>query len=305
MNDRPQSLTAFLRRFPDDAACASYLHEKRWPDGFVCPACGACKGWELSSKRWTWECGECGRQTSVTAGTVMHRSKVSLRTWFLAAHIMATHSNGMSALQMQAHLGLGSYKTAWLLLHKLRRAMVNPERDLLVGDVEVDETTLPYRTKRDPVGGGQGRSTIGKMVVVGAVELLEGNAPGRIRLETVPDYSGSTLKGFIRDVVEPRSEIWTDGNESYAGMTGYSHHPRVIGNMAAHILMPWIHRVFSNLKRWAMGTYHGLRKKHIASYLDEFVFRWNRRRWRQVAFDKLLGLSVRIPPMGYRELVEG
>ena len=88
-------------------------------------------------------------------------------------------------------------------------------------------------------------------------------------------------------------------------MTGYSHHPRVIGNMAAHILMPWIHRVFSNLKRWAMGTYHGLRKKHIASYLDEFVFRWNRRRWRQVAFDKLLGLSVRIPPMGYRELVEG
>ena len=111
-NDRPPSLAAFLKRFPDEGACAEHLFRKRWPNGFVCPECGGVKGWELGTKRFTWECAACGRQTSVTAGTVMHGSKVPLRTWFLAAHLMATHSNGISALQMQAQLGLGSYKTA-------------------------------------------------------------------------------------------------------------------------------------------------------------------------------------------------
>src|SRR5215218_6515147 len=103
--DRPPSFTDFLRRFSDDRACADYLFQKRWPNGFVCPECGGAKGWELGIKKFTWECAACGRQTSVTAGIVMHRSKVALRTWFLAAHLMATHSNGLSALQMQAHLG--------------------------------------------------------------------------------------------------------------------------------------------------------------------------------------------------------
>jgi len=111
-HDRPPSLVAFLRRFPDDRACAADLFCKRWPNGFVCPDCGGVKGWALGTKKFTWECAVCARQTSVTAGTVMHRSKVPLRTWFLAAHLMATHSNGISALQMQAQLGLGSYKTA-------------------------------------------------------------------------------------------------------------------------------------------------------------------------------------------------
>ena len=142
-HDRPPSVTDFLRRFSDDRACADYLFQKRWPNGFICPECGGAKGWELGTKKFTWECAACGRQTSVTAGTVMHRSKVALRTWFLAAHLMATHSNGLSALQMQAHLGLGSYKTAWLLCHKLRRAMVDPEREPLAGVVEVDGPVLP------------------------------------------------------------------------------------------------------------------------------------------------------------------
>src|SRR5947208_3696082 len=129
--DRPMSRAAFDARFPDRAACARYLAAKRWPDGFVCPACGVCKGWELETKPFTWECCGCHRQTSVTAGTVMHRSKLPLRTWFAAIHQLASHSNGISAEQAQAQFGIGSYKTAWLLLHKLRRAMVSPERSLL------------------------------------------------------------------------------------------------------------------------------------------------------------------------------
>jgi predicted RNA-binding Zn-ribbon protein involved in translation (DUF1610 family)/transposase-like protein len=295
-DNRPPSLHEFMERFPDDSACAAYLERHRWPSGFMCPACGSCVGWKLQSKRWTWECRDCGHQTSVTAGTVMHGSKVPLRTWFLAAHLLATHSNGMSALQLQAKLDLGSYKTAWLLLHKLRRAMVAPDRSMLAGDVEVDETTIPFRTLDDPVAGGQGRSPIGKLVVIGAVELLPNDKPGRIRLQVVPDYRGETLKGFIRESVARGSHIWSDGNKSYHGLQGYGHTPRVIGKMAAHILMPWIHRVFSNLKRWGLGVFHGFRKKYLNAYLNEYVFRWNRRHNYRSAFERLVGIGIAMAP---------
>lgn len=169
-HDRPLSRAQFEARFADDAACARHLAARRWPGGFVCPACGAAKGWELKGKRFTRECAACARQTSVTAGTVLHRSHLAL-TWVLAAHIVTSHSNGISALQLQARLGLGSYKTAWLLLHKLRRAMVDPDRSLLEGAVEIDETDIPLRRKAEPPAGGQGRSHRGKMLVAGAVEL--------------------------------------------------------------------------------------------------------------------------------------
>lgn len=301
-DNRPPSLAEFTTRFPTDDACAAYLEIRRWPDGFVCPECGSHRGWKLQTKRWTWECQDCGRQTSVTAGTVMHGSKVPLRTWFLAAHLLATHSNGMSALQLQAKLSLGSYKTAWLLLHKLRRAMVAPDRTPLSGDVEVDETTIPYRTKDEPVAGGQGRSQIGKIAVIGAVELLEGNKPGRIRLEVVPDYKGPTLKGFIERNVRRGSHIWTDDNKSYYGLQGYGHTPRVIGKMAAHVLMPWIHRVFANMKRWGLGVFHGFRDKYLNAYLNEYVFRWNRRHSYRSAFERLVGIGIAMTPATYADI---
>src|SRR5512144_1997637 len=143
MSDVPRSLIEFQRRFPDEPACAGYLAKARWPDGFRCPACGHDRGWELASKAFTWECACCGKQTSVTAGTVMHASKLPLTAWFWAAYLMATHSNGISALQLRNELGLGSYKSAWLLCAKLRRAMVAPGRSPLAGLAEVDETEIP------------------------------------------------------------------------------------------------------------------------------------------------------------------
>src|SRR5512144_2576082 len=159
MADFPRSLIEFQRSFPDERACAAYLARVRWPDGFRCPACGRGKGWELSTKTFTWECASCGKQTSVTAGTVMHGSKLELTVWFWAAYLMATHSNGMSARQLWRQLGLGSYKSAWLLCAKLRRAMVAPDRSPLQGVVEVDETTIPYRRNDDPPAGGQDAAT--------------------------------------------------------------------------------------------------------------------------------------------------
>ena len=171
MTDFPRSLIEFQQRFGDEAACAQYLIATRWPDGFVCPVCGGGKGWLLETKAWTYECASCGRQTSVTAGTIMHHSKLPLTAWFWAAYLMATHSNGISALQLQRQLAFGSYKTAWLICAKLRSSMLAPDRSPLAGLVEVDETEIACRSKNDPVTGGGGRSHQGKILVVGAVEV--------------------------------------------------------------------------------------------------------------------------------------
>lgn len=298
----PRSLIEFQKRFPDEAACAAYLREARWPEGFVCPSCGGVRGWALSGKAWTHECAACHRQTSVTAGTVLHGSKLPLTVWFWAAYLMATHSNGISALQVQQQLGLGSYRTAWMLCAKLRRAMVAPGRDPLAGLVEVDETDLPCRSRNDPPSGGGGRSHQGKILVAGAVEVQE-NGPGRIRLSVIRDFSAASLHGFLRAAVAPGATAKTDGWSGYPGAPGVSHDPHVIGPIAAHIVLPWVHRVFSNLKTWALGVYHGLRRKHIQTYLDAFVFRFNRRRTRHAAFRTLLGIGVVTKPVTYKMLI--
>src|SRR5947208_14474452 len=194
MAERPGSLPAFEARFPDDAACARWLFERRWPDGSRCPGCGHGKGWELGRGTLLVECARCHRQTSVTAGTVLHRSRLPLKLWFLAAWLVATHRNGMSARQLWLQLGLGSYKTAWLLLRKLRRAMVDPDREPLAGLVEVDETGLPFRAGDEPARPG--RSHDGKLLLAGAVEI-KGKGPGRTRLAVIGDYSAAALGAFV------------------------------------------------------------------------------------------------------------
>ncbi len=307
----------FEERFPDDGACAGHLARLRWGDGFACPACGCTKGWQLKGERRLHECAGCGRQTSVTAGTVMHRSHLPLRTWFLAAHIVATHSNGISALQLQAQPGIGSCKSAWLLLHRLRRAMVDPDRSLLQGIAEVDETSVPCRDGGGAEAGGgaetdgakgvagRGRSADGRILLAGAVELSEDGAPRRIRLEAIGDYGSGALRGFISGAVAPGAWVVTDGWSGYAGLPGNPRERRVVGGRRAHEVLAWVHRVFSNLKRWAMGVHHGLRRKHFQRCLDEFVFRWNRRRHRRTSLDSLLGIGLGLPPATCRDLIDG
>ena len=303
-HDRPLSRAQFEACFPDDAACAGHLARRRWPNGFVCPGCGGAKGWALKTKAFTWECAACRRQTSVTAGTIMHASHLPLKVWFTAIHILTSHSNGVSALQLQAQLGLGSYKSGWLLLQKLRRAMVDPGRGLLEGVVEIDETEIPLRRKDDPPAGGRGRSPQGKMFVAAAVELSPDGHPRRIRLAPIADFSAATLRPFVAAVAAPGARVVTDGWSGYAGLADHAHEPKVVGTMAAHVVLRWTHRVFSNLKRWGLGTFHGLRRQHLKRHLDEFVFRWNRRRHTAAAFDTLLGLGARLAPATARDFVE-
>jgi len=182
--------------------------------------------------------------------------------------------------------------------------MLAPGRSPLAGLVEVDETEIASRSKNDPVTGGGGRSHQGKMLVVGAVEVEDsGLGPGRIRLSQVPDYSAASLHAFLAANLGPGATAKTDGWSGYPGAAGVTHDPHVVGKMAAHIVLPWVHRIFSNLKVWALGVYHGLRRKHLQSYLDEFVFRFNRRRTRHAAFRSLLGIAAAHQPLPYKMLI--
>src|SRR3954463_8713582 len=308
MAEPPRSLPEFEARFPDEAACARWLLEKRWPDGFRCPACGHAEAWELGRERLTLQCTACERQVSVTAGTALHGSHLGLRTWFLAAWLMATHANGISARQLWRQLGLGSYKSAWLLVRKLRRAvggpgrgaMVDREREPWAGLVEVDEPSLPFRAKGEPARPG--RSHEGRLLVAGAVEI-RGKGPGRSRLRGVGAYSAVALGAFVAAVIAAGSTVVSDGWPGYRRLKDVKHEPKVVGDVPAHLVLPWVHRVFANAKRWALGVYHGLRPKHLQAYLDEFVFRFNRRRPPQAAFARLLGLAVTIGPHPYDALV--
>jgi hypothetical protein len=310
------SLLEFQRRFPDEASCALLLFKLRWPDGFSCPGCGGARSCLLRSRAYTHECVDCGRQTSVTAGTIMHRTKLPLTTWFWAAHLMATHSNGMSAQQLMGQLGLGSYKTAWLLGQKLRRSMVDPSRDRLEGVVEVDQTEMPLRANDDP----DAALKTGKIIVIGAVEVIdqttgEAQKPkalgrkyldtlsGRIRLAVIPSNHATHIHAFITANIAPGATLITDGHASYPGIADYRHDPHVIGTMAAHIHLKWIHRVFALLKRWSLGTYHGLRRQHIDAYLNEFVFRYNRRFYRHVSFETVLGIAAHGSPVSYWDII--
>jgi transposase-like protein len=313
---RGRTLAEFQKEFPDEASCAAFLYARRWPDGFVCPACGKGRAVALKSRPRLFECLDCGRQTSLTAGTAMHRSKLPLTTWFWAAHVMATHSNGMSARQLEDQLGV-TYKTAWLLSQKLRHSMIDPDRDLLEGVVEVDQTEIPFRVGDAFFEPG----AAGKILIAGAIEVIDRAAgkakprrrggkyldtrSGRLRLAAIADNSANSIEAFVRANVKPGATLLTDGHASYPGLSGdYRHDPRVVGKMAAHIVLPWSHRAFALMKRWALGTYHGLRRKHIDAYLNEFVFRYNRRFHRHVSFETILGLAAHRGPETYRDITE-
>ncbi len=297
--DFPRTLREFQRRFADEEPCRRYLAASRWPDGFRCPRCGGTAAWELPG-RLLWRCRECGRDTSVTAGTVLHRTRTPLTHWFWAAYLVTTHKPGLSALQLQGQLGIGRYETAWVMLHKLRRAMVRPDREPLHEAVEVDEAYIG-----GPEAGLRGgRQLEEKALVVAAVEI-RGRASGRVRLQVVGDASAESLCGFVKATVEPGAIVLTDGWQGYAPLKtmGYRHRPRPQGTPErAATLFPRVHRVFGNLQTWLRGTHHGVGHKHLQAYLNEFAFRFNRRRTPMAAFQTLLGLGSLHGPTTYDQL---
>lgn len=302
MEDYPRTLAEFEARFTTEEACRAYLVQLRWPDGFRCPCCGGATAWPVRTV--LWQCAGCGRQTSVTAGTLFQDTRTPLTTWFRAMWCVTSSTTGTSALALQQVLGLGSYRTAWAWLHKLRRAMVRPGRDRLGGHVEVDESFV------GGLGGAQGRSTATKALIVVAAEAV-GRGTGRIRMRRIPDASADSLGTFVQEAIEPGTEVHTDGWHGYDRLkaNGYRHCVTVLRGDAERAVtqLPRVHRVVSLLKRWLLGTHQGaVTQPHLDYYLDEFTFRFNRRRSRHRGklFFRLVQQAVAAEPVPYRQLVK-
>lgn len=302
--DYPRTLAEFDRWFASERACRQYLAKLRWPESFRCVRCASADAW--LTKRGLMHCKRCGHQTSVTAGTIFHRTRKPLRLWFQVMWWVTGQKTGASALGLQRILGLHSYQTAWAWLHKLRRAMVRPGRDRLTGDIEVDETFL------GGVEEGGGRRHIGKKALVAVAAEVRDNAIGRIRLACIRDSSADSLIPFVKHAVASGSVVITDGLPSYLGLeaAGYVHRQRVIrgSDQEAHTLLPRVHRVASLLKRWLLGTHQGrVERNHLPYYLDEFTFRFNRRtsRSRGLLFYRLAQQAVALAPVPYSQLVGG
>jgi transposase-like protein len=289
--------------FRSDAGCREYIRRLRWPEGFTCPHCGVIgEPWTMSDG--LLRCRSCHGRTSLTAGTVFQDTRKPLRMWFLAMWFVTSQKNGVSALGLQRVLGLGSYETAWTWLHKLRRAMVRPGRDCLAGAIEVDETYVG-----GPEEGKRGRRTEAKAIVAVAAEK-SGRGIGRIRLRRVKDVSADSLLPFVQGAVVPGSVVHTDGWSGYSGLAaaGYQHQVTVIngGRDPAHEVMPRVHNVASLLKRWLIGTHQGgIQHQQIDYYLDEFTFRFNRRRSqaRGLLFHRLAQQAVAVAPAPYHTII--
>lgn len=299
--DYPSTLAGFEQRFGSEEACRAYLLSLRWPGGFVCPRCGGQEAW--ATRRNLMLCRGCGYEASVMAGTIFQDTHLPLSTWFRAMWYVTSQKNGASALGLQRVLGLGSYKTAWAMLHKLRRAMVRPGRERLSGKVEVDEAY--WGSEED---GVIGRLTYRKALIAVAVQE-DGKRIGRIRMRRIPDAKRTTLHGFIAQSVEPGSTVRTDGLRAYLEMQGYTH-DRVVQRdqePGAEPLMPKVHLVISLLKRWLLGTHQGaIGHDHLDYYLDEFVFRFNRRTSssRGKLFYRLAQQAVQVDPAPFATLIK-
>jgi len=327
----PTSLPEFQQVFPDDHACAKYLESMRWPDGFTCPKCHQTgEPYRFSNRSSTvLRCRKCKVNTSLTSGTVMQSTHTPLSTWFWAAYLITTQTPGQSALQFQRQLGLSRYETAFQILHKLRAGMVRPERDSIGGEypVEVDECFVGGQTR------GEGRGVHHKATVVGAVEVRlrkdaeqraakhkqgqEGGVPikklvyaGRLRLRVVSGRGADDLTAFITDNVAKGSTVRTDAWSAYSTLPslGYVHDPLILAGdpdkVEGHL--PMVHLVFSNLKTWILGTHHGcIGQHHLQAYLNEYVFRFNRRFYPMTAFNSVLALVAHAAAPTYDELYSG
>jgi len=301
MKEFPMTFRQFNKQFATEAQCRQYLFDLRFPQGFVCPKCSNEKSWLRSNN--LYECTSCGRGTSVTAGTIFQDTRKPLQDWFIAVWWITTQKYGASAQGLQQILGLNSYQTAWTWLHKIRTAMVNPNRKKLSGIVEVDECYIGGEEI-----GKHGRGADSKALVIVATEL-DGHKLGRIRMSIINNASKLSIHGFITENIELGSEIISDGWNGYKGLVeqGYSH--TIYKQNEAEKddeLLPHVHLIISLLKRWLLGTHQGaVERKHLQAYLDEYVFRFNRRTSskRGLLFYRLLENAMVVSPTTYNEII--
>ena len=307
--DYPRNWNEFLDWFGSEEACLAYLEGLRWPQGFVCPNCGVMAAASRAS-RGRLLCKDCGHQSTVTAGTIFDKTRTPLRVWLAGAWYLTNQKLGVSALGLQRVLGLGSYQTAWTMLHRFRKAMVRRDRELLHGQVEVDETYLAITDREAPISPPKRKSNTSKVLVAVAVEMLQPKGFGRIRLQRIDNDSDACVVPFVQATIKPGAQVITDGSAAYRSLNslGYQHKRIVMlgSEVVAHVSMPGVHRVASLVKQWILGTHHGsVQPGHLDAYLDEFVFRFNRRTSgsRGMLFYRLLQQAVITDPVTYNDVV--
>lgn len=311
--DYPRTWDQFLDWFPDDEACRQYLETVRWRDGFVCPGCGE-SGMAFRGSRGRWICRQCRHHCTVTAATIFDKTRTPLGSWLAAVWYIVNQKQGVNALGLQRVLGLGSYQTAWAMLHRLRRAMVRPGRERLHGVVEVDESIVgrsapkSLRDTKKKQRLAEKHKALRSLVMI-AVEIREPRGFGRIRLRRAADQSAKCVLPFVLESIEPGSAVRTDGSAAYRELEqhGYQREKTVMlgAEDPAHVTMPGVHRVASLLKRWLMGTHQGaVRPKQLDYYLDEFTFRFNRRssRSRGLLFYRMLEQALATEPVTYAQI---
>lgn len=309
VNAYPRTWSEFLARFPSEEACLAYLEGLRWPQGFVCPSCGAMSAASRAS-RGRLLCKDCGHQSTVTAGTIFDKTRTPLRVWLAGAWYVTNQKLGVSALGLQRVLGLGGYQTAWTMLHRFRKAMVRSDRERLSGLVEVDETYLAITDREVPISRAKRKNNTNKVLIAIAVEMLQPKGFGRIRLQRIENDSDAYVVPFVQANITQGAKVRTDGSAAYRSLEslGYEHQRTVMlgSETPAHVSMVGVHRVASLVKRWILGTHHGaVQPGHLDAYLDEFVFRFNRRSSgsRGMLFYRLLQQAVVTDPVTYNDVV--
>jgi hypothetical protein len=315
----PATLLDFQRMFPDEAACLQYLERVRWPNGFCCKKCDNIgEPFRLLTQPRKLKCRSCHHVESVTADTVMHRSKTNIHIWFWAAYLITSQTPGVSALEFQKRLGIARYETAFQILHKLRAAMVRPDRDEIGVEwpVELDVVFVGGKHK----GGIQGKTAQTPVAIAVEIrrreyynpktkKLIKRTLAGRARLQTLPNKTAAAINAFMRDCIAPGAAIVSDDGTEFASLLalGYDHRPVPMRGDRKKMdsYLPMISKVTANLKTWIDGTFHGVGKDHLQIYLNEFMFRFNRRFCRPVSFQSLLGLGVLRTGLTYREVYGG
>ena len=294
------TLVQFQKKFRSEKDCKKRLYQMRWAKGFICRRCGHDKYYDLP-KRGLYECKACKYQCSVTAGTVMHRTRTPLLKWFWAIFLLSNDKRGISALQLSKKLDI-SYWVAWTMLHKIRKAMRDRDAHYkLAGLIEVDDSYIGGSSNG---GDKRGRGTNKIPVLIAA--STDGEGIGFAKMEVVDSLHWEPVKKFLQQGITPNQTIKSDGWQSYnvAAQLGHTHQVELILERKAHDVLKWVHILASNAKAFILGTYHGLDAKHIQSYLDEYCFRFNRRKWGGQLFDRLLMACVSSKSLTYSELTQ-
>ena len=292
-------LMEFMGKFGEDESCRNHLYNMRWPEGFVCPKCGVMDEPFNIKSRNLHQCKHCNHQTSVTAGTIMDKSRTPLNKWFLAIYLMGQDKRGCSALKLKRELGV-AYDTAWTMSHKIRKAMGDRDSGyLLSGTVDVDDSF--FGAPRE--GGKRGRGT-DKTAVVFGVSFDEKGRCEYMKAKVVSEVDGDVIAEFTRENIEPGTVIRSDGLRGYCKLSkGYRHEPQVFNHKQNPEHLKWLHVIVSNAKSFILGTYHGLDSKHLQAYLDEFAFRFGRRRWHDQLFNRILCACVNTTKYTRHELI--